>query len=143
MINRDRLEIDGIELQFDYGVRENLGIHLQATYLDLNLVNSDVQLRQRPDWRAGVNVHWSPSDRWLLDATWLYTGETFDSSIPTGDEYLVLDSYSRVDTTVTYRYSDRLHAVFSVTNLLDEGYYQAIGFPAAGTRARLGVRLQF
>ena len=33
--------------------------------------------------------------------------------------------------------------VLAVTNLSDEDYYQAIGFPGAGLRARLGVRYQF
>lgn len=141
MINRDRLEVDGVEIQLDYALSEDLSIHLQTTYLDLDLVNSDAQLRQRPDWRAGLTLHWVQSERWLVDASWLYAGESFDTSIPTGNQFL--DSYSRADVTVTYRHNDRLHAIVSINNLFDENYYEAIGFPAPGTRGRIGIRYRF
>ena len=86
-------------------------------------------------------MQWSPSDTWLIDASWLSIGETFDSSIPTGDMFL--DSYNRVDVTTTYRPSDLFNLVFSIDNILDEDYEHAIGFPSPGARARLGVRYLF
>ena len=86
-------------------------------------------------------LRWLPDSRWGIDASWLYSGKTFDSSIPTGDQFL--DSYNRVDVTTTYSHTDALHAVLSITNILDEDYYEAIGFPAASTRLRLGLRYQF
>jgi len=141
MVNRDHVDVDGIEMQLDYTVSPTLSVHAHATYLDMNITNSDVPLRQRPDWRGGVSAHWLPSERWGIDASWLHTGETFDSSIPTGDMFL--DSHNRVDVTATFRYASNLQAVISVNNLFDEDYYEAIGFPAAGMRARFGVRYQF
>jgi vitamin B12 transporter len=141
MINRDRLDVDGIELQLAYTVSETLSIRAQATHLDMDLVGSSVPLRQRPDWRGGLMLSWLPSASWGIDASWLYSGETFDSSIPTGDQFL--DSYNRLDVTATYHHNDALHAVFSITNLFDEDFYEAIGFPAPSTRARLGFRYQF
>ena len=86
-------------------------------------------------------MQWSPSDTWLIDASWLSIGETFDSSIPTGDMYL--DSYNRVDVTTTYRPSDSFNILLSIDNLFDEDYEQAIGFPSPGARARLAVRYLF
>ena len=141
MINRDRLDVDGVELQLAYTVNDALSIRAQATHLDMELVGTDFLLRQRPDWRGGLMVSWSSRTSWGIDASWLYAGETFDSSIPTGDQFL--DSYNRLDVTATYHHSDTLHAVLSVTNLFDEDYYEAIGFPAPSTRARLGIRYQF
>ena len=141
MINRPGLDVDGVEFQFDYAAGEQLSVHLQATYLDLNLVDDDEPLRQRPDWRAGLSLRWMPSEQWLVDTSLMYAGKTFDSSVPTGDQFL--DAYNRVDLTVTWRISDNVDAVASITNLLDEDYYEAIGFPAVGTRGRLGVRYEF
>jgi outer membrane cobalamin receptor len=141
MINRDRLDVDGIEIQFDYIASENLSVHAQATYLDLKLRNDPTPLRQRPDWRAGLMLSWLPSENWTVDASWLYSGETYDTSIPTGDQFL--HSYNRLDLTTTYRFADSLDVVASLENLLDEDYYEAIGFPAVGTRARLGLRYAF
>ena len=141
MINRSRLDVDGVELQLDYAAGEKLGVHLQATYLDMNLVNDDQPLRQRPDWRGGLSVRWSPSERWLIDTSLMYAGKTFDSSVPTGDQFL--DAYTRVDLTATWSFRDNFDVLVSITNLLDESYYEAIGFPSAGTRGRIGVRFRF
>jgi vitamin B12 transporter len=141
MVNRDQVTVDGIEMQLDYPLGPSLSVHAQATYLDMSVANSDVPLRQRPDWRGGITTQWTPSEQWQIDASWLHTGETFDSSIPTGDMFL--DSHNRVDVTATFSYASNLQAVISINNLFDEDYYEAIGFPAVGIRARFGIRYQF
>ena len=141
MVNLDRLDVDGVEMQVTLRLDENLQLQAHATYLDMDLQNSDTPLRQRPDWRGGLAMQWSPTDTWLIDASWLSIGETFDSSIPTGDMFL--DAYNRVDVTATYRRSDSFNILMSIDNLLDEDYQQAIGFPAPGARARLAVRYLF
>ena len=141
MVNRDQVEVDGVEMQLDYAVNDDLSLTAQATYLDMEVLNSSTPLRQRPDWRGSFALRWLPSDRWLVHASWLNVGETFDSSIPTGDMFL--DGYSRVDTAVTFKQSDALDVVLSVDNLFDEDYQEAIGFPSPGTRVRLGIRYQF
>ncbi len=141
MINRGRLDVDGVELQLAIVVNDNLSVRAQATHLNLDLVGTDDQLRQRPDWRGGLMLSWLPTDSWGIDASWLYAGETFDTSIPTGNQ--MLDGYDRLDVTATYHHTDTLRAVLSVSNLFDEDYYEAIGFPAPGARVRLGLRYQF
>jgi len=141
MVNRDRLDVDGVEALLDYAVSEDLSVQAQVTYMDMEIQNSDVPIRQRPDWRGSLSVLWAASDKWLIDASWLNVGETFDSSIPTGDMFL--DGYNRVDVTATYSYSDNLNLLFSVDNLLDEDYAEAIGFPSPGARARVGLRYGF
>jgi len=141
MVNRDRLEVDGVELQLNVRIDETLQLQAHATYMDLNLQNSDAPIRQRPDWRGGIAVQWTPTDTWLIDASWLSIGESFDSSVPTGD--MTLDSYNRVDVTATYRHSDSVNVLVSIDNLFDEDYEQAIGFASAGARARVGIRYLF
>ncbi len=141
MINRDRLNVDGVELQLQLSISDKLSLRAQATHMDLDFRNDSAAIRQRPDWRAGLMLSWLPTMSWGIDASWLYSGQTFDSSIPTGD--LFLSSYQRMDVTATYRHTDKLQVVFSITNLFDEDYYEAIGFPAPGSRARLGLRYKF
>ena len=141
MVNLDRLDVDGVEIQVTLRLDEDLQLQAHTTYLDMDLRGKDTPLRQRPDWRGGLAMQWSPTDTWLIDASWLSIGETFDSSIPTGDMFL--DAYNRVDVTATYRRSDSFNILISVDNLLDEDYQQAIGFPAPGARARLAVRYLF
>jgi outer membrane cobalamin receptor/mono/diheme cytochrome c family protein len=141
MVNRDRLDTDGVEMQLEFAVSESLSVNAQATYLDMELLNDDSLLRQRPDWRGGLSLHWVPDSSWEIDASWLYSGESFDSSIPTGDQFL--DSYNRLDATAIYHQSEALQLILSLTNLFDANYYEAIGFPAPGTRLRVGLRYQF
>ncbi|NOX68290.1 MAG: TonB-dependent receptor [Gammaproteobacteria bacterium] len=141
MVNREGVDADGVEMQLDYSASENLYFRMQATYTDYSVENSETPLRQRPEWAGSVAMRWTPAEQWLIDASWLFVGETFDSSIPTDD--LFLDSYSRLDVTATLKYSEKLHLLLSIDNLLDENYQEAIGFPPPGFRARLGLRYRF
>lgn len=141
MVNRNRLKVDGVEMQLDYSINEILSLRAQASSLDMEVENSTTPLRHRPDWRGSLAIRWSPSDTWLVDASWLSVGETFDSSIPTGDMFL--DAYNRVDVTVNFRPMKDLHLLLSVDNLFDKDYAEAIGFPSPGARIRLGIRYQF
>jgi outer membrane receptor protein involved in Fe transport len=109
--------------------------------MDLEIEMSSTPPRHRPDWRGGLGLRWTPSDKWLVDASWLNVGKTFDSSVPTGDMFL--DSYSRVDVAATFRHSQKLNILLSADNLFDASYAEAIGFPAVGTRARIGFRYRF
>ena len=61
--------------------------------------------------------------------------------MPTGDA--MLDPYHRVDANVIWTPMASLSFVLAVDNLLDEQYEEAIGFPAVGRRARLGLRYRF
>ncbi len=141
MVNRDRLDTEGVEMLFSYSANEQLSFHAQATYMDLEFRNTTTPVLQRPEWRGGLSMRWAPTDKWLLDASWLNVGESNDSSIPTGD--MVLSGYDRIDLTATFEPKDKLSVSLSIDNLLDEDYFEAIGFPSAGTRTRLGLRYRF
>jgi outer membrane cobalamin receptor len=116
----------------------NVAVAGHLSYTDIEVKDSTTTLRQRPDWRGGVNVHWTPLENVELRLDWLYVGESFDSSIPTGD--MTLDGYHRVDASVSWLPTDRLRFWLALDNAFDQDYQQAIGFPSAGVRGRLGVR---
>lgn len=141
MVNRDRLEVDGAEMQFNYRPNERLSLNMQATYVDAEFDNSSTPVLQRPEWRGSLNLRWAPNHRWLLHASWLTVGQSMDSSIPTGE--MVLGGYDRIDMTVTFKPSEKLSVLLSVDNLIDEDYFEAIGFPSPGNRTRLGLRYRF
>lgn len=140
-VNRSTVIAKGAELEFDYALRPALGLLAEIMYLDLDVKDSDLPLRQRPKWRGSVALRWDPAADWLVDATWFHVGETFDSSVPT--DGLMLSGYNRLDTTVTWRPSETVDLLLSVGNLLDKNYEEAIGFAAAGRRARLAIRYRF
>ncbi|HZD51569.1 MAG TPA: TonB-dependent receptor, partial [Woeseiaceae bacterium] len=140
-VNRKSVTANGAELAIDWAVRSDLGLFAEVAYLDLDVKDSDVSLRQRPEWRGSAALRWHVTPDWKLDAEWLLVGETFDSSIPT--DGLMLDGYNRLDATVTWRATERTDWLLSVDNLLDTEYAEAIGFPSPGRRARLALRYRF
>ena len=131
----------GYELAGSWSASPSLRVRAHATYTDIDVKNSDRELLQRPDWHGGAAVRWSPADHWLVDLDWLHVGEALDSSIPTG--ILELDPWSRVDLRVAWMATPRLRVALAVDNLLDADYEEAVGFPAAGVRPRLGLRYRF
>lgn len=140
-VNRNSVTAKGVELELDYSPGPDLELFAEVVYLDLDIEDSDVPLRQRPEWRGSVAMRWDVAEDWMFDAAWSLVGETFDSSIPTGG--LMLDGYNRLDTTVTWRPTAEMDLLLSVDNLQDENYEEAIGFVSPGRRLRLAVRYRF
>lgn len=139
-VNRKSVTAQGAELELDWAVRDDLDLYAEVVYLDLE-IDSPTPLRQRPDWRGSLAARWAASEDWQFDAAWMFVGETFDSSIPTGG--LILDGYNRLDTTVTWRATEDMDWLLSFDNLMDADYEEAIGFPSSGRRARLALRYRF
>ena len=71
-----------------------------------------------------------------LNVDWLLIGESYDSSVPTGE--VTLDSYNRFDIVGTWTPTDSLSLWLAVDNVFDEGYEESVGFPGIGARARVG-----
>ncbi|MEO7386565.1 MAG: TonB-dependent receptor [Gammaproteobacteria bacterium] len=149
-VNRDKVTVQGVEFSGRWSLSHSLALRAQATYTDIDVKDTYTgpppapeprKLLQRPNWRGGAGLRWLPADRWLVDVDWLYVGETLDSSIPTG--ILTLDSWNRVDLSAGWQATPQLHIALAVDNLLDADYEEAVGFPAAGIRPRLGVRYAF
>ena len=140
-VNRDNVVSKGAEAAFEVRPLETLYLRAHVTYLDNDVKGEDVTLRSRPEWRGGATVDWEflPDWRWVTTA--LALDDFYESSVPTGGVWL--DGYLRVDTSVTWQATEALSIGLAVDNLFDEDYFEAVGFPAAGTRGRLGARYQF
>ena len=52
-----------------------------------------------------------------------------------------LDAYNTLDLSLNWRASDSVVVRATVSNVLDENYQQAVGFPAAGIFPRLAVEV--
>ena len=81
------------------------------------------------------------NEKWNLVTSVLILDEFYESSIPTGDFFF--DGYTRSDAALTHRTRENLVVRFAVENLFDENYEEAIGFPATGIRARIGINEPF
>ncbi len=140
-VNRSKVVIQGFELDLALPLNERLDLRGHLTYSDSDIRDSDAELRGWPNWRGGIIVDWTVNERWRLLSSFLILSEFFESSIPTGS--VLLDGYERVDVSATWQACGKLSMQFAIDNLLDSEYQEAVGFPAAGIRGRIGVRYVF
>jgi iron complex outermembrane receptor protein/vitamin B12 transporter len=138
-VNRSRVNTNGIELGAQYQPTERFLLSAHATYTDIDVLDSDVMLRLRPDLRGGIGLLWTISASLTAHAGWQYIGERFDSSIPTGEQ--ALPSYSRLDLALTWKLGDRTRLSVAVDNIAAARYEEAIGFPSTGRRVRISAQM--
>jgi iron complex outermembrane receptor protein/vitamin B12 transporter len=140
-VNRSQVDIDGIDIGGRYDPTEALSLSAHLTYTDIDVPNSDVALRQRPDLRGGVGLLWRISRKVSSHAAWQYIDKRIDASIPTGER--TLPRYSRIDVALTWNLRDAVQLNLAIDNLSDSSYEEAIGFPATGRRVRLSIQKTF
>src|SRR5690606_27766315 len=74
-VNRRSVTAKGAELETAWDAAPGLELAAAVAYLDLDVKDSDVPLRQRPDWRGSLAMRWTPRDDWLVHAAWSFVGE--------------------------------------------------------------------
>ena len=137
LVNRNRVDSNGFELAGQLGIGEQWALDASVTNVDSRIASGG-ELRNRPEWRAGLGAHWAPNAMLKFSAAATYTGSSFDSSIPTGD--VRLPAYTRIDASAVWQISPRFETYLAIDNLTDEQYEQFVGFEARGIAPRLGVK---
>jgi len=141
LVNRSEIRADGVEATLTVAPSRRVSVGAHLTYTRTDIVGTDEELRNRPEWRGGVSCRWRPSRDVLLTARGLYVGESLDSSIPTGD--VTLDDYVRFDLGGQWQVRKGLLMFAAVDNVFDARYEEYVGFPAAGIAPRIGLRAAF
>jgi len=141
LVNRSEVTARGIELGLDLRPTDTLGITAHLTYTDTDIKGTDQELRNRPEWRGGLQAGWRPKATLQVQLGILYVGEVPDSSIPTADR--TLDDYVRVDVAATWAPHPNWRLSIAVDNLFDADYEEAVGFPAPGITPRIAAHLTF
>ena len=141
LVNRNRVDTSGFELAGQLDVGEQWKLDASVTNAKSEIASTGGELRNRPEWRAGLGAHWAPSTTLKFSATATYVGESFDSSIATGD--VDLPAYTRVDASAVWQISPQFQTYLAVDNLTDQQYEQFVGFEVRGIMPRLGVKLSF
>jgi vitamin B12 transporter len=138
LVNRSHVRIDGVETSLEYRPIDTLS--LAATWTQSHFeVADDARLLYRPKSYGGVDVNWQPNDEWNVFADVHWSAKRHGSSVPTGDRDL--DSYERVNLSISRRLAAAAKIYFNLDNALDSSYEDAVGFPTRGIQARLGFTL--
>ena len=141
LVNRNAVEINGIELQLRTKQIYNTVITCNLSYIETDIIDSEQQLRNRPKWLANLVLLWMPAKNIELFLNANYVGEFLDSSIPTGDR--MLGDYIVVDTSLTVFLRKNIEAYVAINNLFNEEYEQFVGFSAPGIRPTFGLKWKF
>ena len=136
-VNRSRVTAEGLEAELRAPVSPAVAVSANLTYTDTDPPTDAPPLRSRPEWQGLLAVDWRPSDRLQLQLAGEYTGDFFDSSVPTG--LVTLDGRFLASVSARYRLSDAISLTLSGHNLLAADYEEAVGFPEPGRVVRFGV----
>lgn len=139
LVNRNRIDTHGVELAGRFAASDALSFDASVTNAQNRIASTGGELRNRPEWRAGAAAHWSPLSALKLSAAATYVGNSFDSSIATGD--VRIDAYTRLDVSAAWQVSSRFEAYLALDNLTDEKYEEFVGNEVRGLMPRAGVRL--
>jgi outer membrane cobalamin receptor len=140
LVNRNRVDTHGVELAGRFAASDALSFDGSVTNMK-NRIAGGGELRNRPEWRAGAAAHWTPIAPLRLSVAATYVGNSFDSSIATGD--LRIDPYTRFDVSAAWELSPQFEAWLAVDNLTDQQYEEFIGNEVRGVLPRAGVRFSF
>jgi vitamin B12 transporter len=141
-INRDRVDSRGLELSMQVPVTERGRILAHGTYLDIDIQDSDDQLRGRPEFKAGATLFYEFTQRFTGSVEYLWVDSVVESSLHTGASLdYQLDAYNTLDISLAWQPQDQVRIEFAISNLLDEDYEQAVGFPAPGIAPRVALQL--
>jgi outer membrane cobalamin receptor len=139
LVNRNRIDSHGFELAGKLWVGEVWKLDASVTQAKNRVDSTGGELRNRPEWRGGAGLHWTPTQPFTLSAAVTYVGSSLDSSIATGD--VTLPSYTLVDMSASWQVSPKFEAYAAVDNLTDQQYEQFVGFEVRGIMPRVGVKL--
>ncbi|HEU4652854.1 MAG TPA: TonB-dependent receptor [Steroidobacteraceae bacterium] len=138
LINRSRVDIDGVEMFVNYRPLDTLSISARWTESSFDM-QDDAQLLYRPKSYGGLSFNWHFDARWDLFADARFVGSRHGSSVPTGDRDL--DAYRRLDVSITRNLNSRAKLYFNLDNALDNDYQETVGFRSPGMQARVGINV--
>jgi outer membrane cobalamin receptor len=141
LVNRSTVTSRGVEGTLRAQINSRFSGSAQATFADTNVVGSDDELRNRPEWRMSTALSYAATEALQMSLHVLYVGKMHDSSIPTGD--VVLNDFLQADLLATWTLDPKWRLQFALDNLADEHYQERIGVPAPGRSARAAVRYAF
>ena len=139
-VNLGRARSEGVEAEVAYS-HDRWHLRANATFLEAEDRDSGEPLLRRPEESASLVVTYSP-DRWSLNLVARYVGERPDFD-PVTFATTQNGSYLRLDLAARWQRPGIFSPYARITNLADEEYAEALGFPAPGRTFIGGVALTF
>ena len=137
LVNRGAIDASGIEFNWRSPLGKRTTLRTQGTVMEVTRPDGGDPLRFRPRHQWSIGFETQPHAGWSLTGDLVYVGRRFDSSIPTGGQFL--QAYSDLRLSLAWR--GAAWSVFgAIDNALGSSGEQVIGTSLPGRRLRLGVR---
>lgn len=141
LVNRASVDIDGAQAWLTYSVNDTFTVSVDATVLSIGTGEGSSTLPRRPEATAGVRFDRRFGRGWSVMGSLRHVGSRTISSIPTG---VIEDAaYELADFVLRKAAADGMSYWVALDNIFDADYMHAPGFPAPGTRIRLGAEISF
>lgn len=135
--NIDSVSIEGVEVELAASPLDGLDILASYTYLEAVDDATGVQLDNRPEHRATLDVQYAATSDFNIGAQLIYNGAETESF---GDP---LDDFAIVNLRADYQVTDKIQLFGRIDNLFDADYVDNFGFNTAPLSAYVGVRTSF
>ena len=133
-VNRSSATAKGVDLGISVEPGESLRLNGNIGYLDAN-ISDGTKLDHRPEWKGSVSMTWMPAEDWLVAIHGKINDDFYSLAIPSG--VVLLDGYTRIDTSVHWKLSERIELKLLIDNVFDNDFEEVAGFSTAGRQARL------
>lgn len=137
-------EFYGVELGVQAQLSDALSLAANYTHLERELndpLQPDLQVTGAPDDSAFVALTYAPSMRWSITPSLELAGDRW--SEVTGGGFVRIGDYRLLNLQFQYRGSDLWELAVGATNLTDEDFQLAHGYPEPGRSAYVRLRLDF
>jgi outer membrane cobalamin receptor len=141
LLNLNKVVTKGLEVGMKTKKIFNTVFAGNFSYINSDIVNSEENLRNRPEWLANFTIIWTHKNILEIYTNINYVGKFFDSSIPTGE--LLIGDYVLVDSAATIFIKKNFKFYIEIENLLNQKYQQVVGFDAPGIRPGAGIQWSF
>jgi outer membrane cobalamin receptor len=138
--NRDRYRFSGMEVELDMQPVKSLDLHAAYSFLDsedLSGTGGVAGLQYRPRHRTMLDTRWKVQPHVLTRMVLQYVADQVYYSRATPPVQARADNYLLADVSATGTLAERYDVTVSVTNLFDQVYEQAYGYPREGRTFRL------
>lgn len=138
--NVGKARVDGVELELGVKPWKPLTFTSSYTHLEANQRPSMEELLRIPKNTAHFSIGYAPTKKWeaRLEALLVSSQEESTGSNARNKN----KGYQRFDLFAHYRFAPWMKGYVRVENLTNRTYSEVLGFPAAGTVATVGVKIE-
>jgi iron complex outermembrane receptor protein len=137
-------EFYGVEFGISGRLAEQWSVAANYTHLERKITDPlqpGIEATGTPDDAAFVAFIFEPSDRWSITPSVELASDRW--SEVTGGGYVRIGDYTQLNLQAQYRGGDLWELAVGGTNLTDEDFQLAHGYPEPGASAYVRLRLNF